>query len=257
MTQNLLEPHAEDQNYSVNVEDHDDENVLPHDIASNESAAAVALWKQPSVKIWLYILGGAVAVFAVVFVVLSQQSSLFKGSTLDSTSTNSGDEGLFFSDYNATSGTTDSSTTPNTISTTGDETIVDQTEQNTTPSTDYSYDDSIYRTSDYADQPSYDPNEFLGTTYGTVSDNFGYGDPADGYNSAGELPEVTDNSNGNVPAEGQPATDANTSDSPSLETNTSGMVMVAPEVQGDTGPAVWISLLPALFYTVYRSKRRI
>jgi hypothetical protein len=240
MSQNLLAPDS-DLPTPVNVADHDASSDLPEDLTADTD---LPFWKQPNMKIWIYLLGGSVAVFAIIFVLLSQQSSLFKGSTIDTT-TIGGDEELFFGEFNESS--TSSTTTNTTTSSTSDETIIGAgttSVSNTTPAVDSEtiVDESIaFDPADVAPTFTetlpevYDEFSEVELDAGLEEDLFGAG-----FNDAGELAFVEEV----VASE------------PSLVTNTNASVMQAPVVQGNTGPALWLSLCPVLLFVGYRFARK-
>ena len=214
-------------------------NELPEDIGMEEE---VPFYKQDGIRIWIYVLGGSIAVFVIIFILLSKQSTFFKGSTLDATATTNGDEQLFFGDYGATttnnsaqgSSTTSATPPPTTTSQTDDQLIVD------TPTTDTGI------AFDPADLDTTQPVDIVPEVYDEFSDvstldaNIEQDLFGAGINNAGEL-------SGDF---------GNEFSEPGLNTNTSMNVMQAPNVQGDTGPGVWLAMTPTLLYVLYRGTRK-
>lgn len=232
MSQNLLTPDSSNMPTPINVVDNDTSTTLPEDLIAE---ADMPFWKQPNMKIWLYVLGGSIVIFIVIFVLLSQQSSLFKGSTIDTTVVGGGDQDLFFGDYGAT-------TTPDPTTTAPAETVTSTNDQAIQTANDVLITDPDGLMLDPADIASVnfeDINDFTEIDNSIEQDLFGQG-----YNDAGELLAFTDGD----------LTTGETNE-PSLVTNTNASVMQAPNVQGNTGPALWLALCPSLLFMGYRFAR--
>jgi hypothetical protein len=244
MSQNLLAPDS-NMPTPISVADNDVNSGLPEDLTADTD---LPFWKQPNMKIWIYVLGGSIAVFAIIFVLLSQQSSLFKGSTIDTTAIG-GDQELFFGEYG--DNTAASTPTATTTTSTDDQAIVGSTTTTTTTTTPASTTDADNNELIIDDSLAFDPADVAPTftdVIPEVYDEFSEVEPnasieedlfGAGYNDAGELAYVEE-----VIAE------------PSLVTNTSASVMQAPGVQGNTGPGLWLSLCPTLLFIGYRFARK-
>lgn len=235
----------------VNVRDHDMPDV-PADLGAGSKSS---FWKQKDVRIWLYVLGAAILVLVVVFVLLSRQTSLFQGYTRvsvsnDTETMNEGD----LEDFNGSAandnfdglgetvvGEGDFAATPGEGGSISIDDLLDgvisagELEANPTDLV------SLFDDVDASDDSTVNEN----------TDNFEpiMDDPfaaSDYFASAPPVPNTTDivvNQNNN---------DFTGMD---LNSNTDSGVMESPTMQGDTGPSVILALIPAALYVVSRRKK--
>lgn len=250
------EANSSPESLIVNVKDHDIPGV-PDDLGGGSSS----FWKQKDVRIWLYILGAAVMILVIVFVLLSRQTSLFKGYTRvavnnDSNTVSEGD----LEDYNG------SAANENFDGVGGDD-VVGEGEGDfaTTPGEDGSVNiddfldgvfnpddleanpdelDSLFDDLDLGDEDPVNEGTDGGDDNGepVITDPFA---PSDLFPSAPSIPSNPDiivNQNNEFAGM-------------DLNSNTDSGVMESPIVQGDTGPSVMLALIPSIFYAVVRRRK--
>ena len=235
---NLMEKSQEaPKSFAVDVHDEDKTHV-PSDIDVEEDTS---FWKRPDVRMWLYILAGTIVIFAIVFAVLSRETSLFKGFAITQpTDVTQGEEENIFAGFNGRAAEESSNDDDNTDTS-------DQTPQES--STDEVILDNApvveVNTDDETDQTPVETNtEEQITDFDPVFD--------DGFEFVFDNPTINDTP-GVIPNLVDPVDNFDFSDS--LGSNTNANIMASSEVQGDTGPAVWLAMVPSMLYALGRKKK--
>jgi hypothetical protein len=233
---NLMEK-SEEKSSSFAVDVHDeDQNHVPSDIIAEETTS---FWKRPDVKMWMYILAGSILIFTIVFAVLSRETSLFRGFAITEPSdVQEQDENVFDGFNNRAANETsddDDGTIPE--ESTVDEDIVDNAPvvgfEVETPEEDTETDPVE---TDIEEDILDDDFEFI---------------PDDGFDDFEIVfDDGLDFSPGDIPGV-IPAIDF----SDSLGSNTNANIMASSEVQGDTGPAIWLAMVPSMLYAFGRKKK--
>lgn len=247
---NLLGDNNQDsdkKSFAVNVDDHDVK--LPEDLTSSNNSAGEfsAGFEFGKYKNWLLILGGTILIFVAVIFSLSSSSSEIQ-ERLEATDVaveqEEGTENIpsFFmgSLANLPSGEVPDS-----------------------------------ELDDFDDEEDEDPFDFFNDQ--DVEDDFGFSDDdddedpfdffneSDFFNSADEDDSVQENEDSDIDLEqlfGR-IEDVSTinnptlpsSDGPSLGSNTTPETLMSGEMQGDTGPAIWLAFLPSVAYLISRRRR--
>lgn len=257
---NLMEKSEEaPKSFAVDVHDEDKSN-LPSDIIAEEE---VSFWKRPDVRMWLYILAGAIIIFAIVFAVLSRETSLFKGYAITSPSDvdnqQTDDENIFGQFNNRASSETGT-----------DETIVNNsTNSNSNSGTTQTTDNTGTDAQQTDTDESILANNIAGGPVTDITNNTG----SDAQESNSEENIIANNNQNNnqnrnndfeiifddslytnnLP--GQSYSVPNVTFNDSLGSNTNANIMASSVVQGDTGPAIWIAMVPSMLYALGRRKK--
>jgi hypothetical protein len=234
---NLMEPTNLDEpssSFSVDVHDEDKAHI-PSDIIPDSD---LSFWKRPDVKMWLYILAGTVIIFAIVFAILTKETSVFKGYLVDSTETTTdaqNDEDIFgeFNNRAANETSNDEDSVPQ--ETSDEETIVDDAP---VVGSEIDNNDGSEVVVTKVEEDIID-NEPIFDDFEVLFD--------DGL--VDELPGTIPN----VPTIPDEFLDFEFTDS--LASNTNANIMASSEVQGDTGPAIWIAMVPSMLYALRRKKK--
>ena len=241
------EPAAAPQNFAVDVVDHDSTDVdVPEDLSGEEGP----FWKRKDVRLWLYILGGAVVVFAIVFAILTKQTSLFKGYTLLENSSTTAEEDIFDS-YNESA---DSDTGEDIFDDTsdadpfGEEPVVDDEYVPIFDDEDLPED-----ADDYILALDDNDEETIVTQPTTTYDE--YEDPSDYiFDSIFELPEVIEFPD-SIPVTTVP--DQPPANPPTLASNTDTSVVASSEIQGNTGPGAAVAFIPSILFSLAHFRRKL
>jgi len=263
----------------VDVKDHDID--VPGDIGGN----SLPFWKQDSVKIWLYVLAGAILILITVFALLSKQTSLFQGRTkLNSPNVTTVEDpnDAEVDGYNSQAANTenqneDDNTDNETDPETGEGDFVEtntDAEDNQANINDYLDDDgdisnngetSAQTETDNhteTDQAETEINDGLDDLW---SDGLDILDPEDNAEPVYADPfENSDTFEGYGAAHAETTIDSeitqdendNFGIGPSLNSNTDDSVLTSPDVQGDTGPTPLLAMIPAMFYAFFSSRKK-
>lgn len=227
----------------VNVKDHDTPE-LPADLSGSSSS----FWKQKDVRIWLYVLGAAILILIVVFVLLSRQTSLFQGYTEVSVSndTETVDEGDL-EDFNGSAandsvvGEGDFATTPGEGGSIDINDVLDGVVSSGDLEADEIDIDGILDELDTVDDEVVD-EVVDNNSEPVVTNPFA---PSEFFTSAPTAPGYTEI----VVEQGEDFVGFD------LNSNTDSGIMDSPDVQGDTGPSVALALIPSIFYALARKRK--
>jgi len=249
----------------VDVKD-EDEIDIPEDI--NESDKKKFSLNVEGVKVWMYVLGAAVIVFVVVFILLSRQTSLFRGqlssdippdaednvfesfsasASLDEFGLGDGepvvDEGVVADED--LEGLDDDASDEGVVGDTGDLTDEELAallglEDDGAALDDLDTDEPVV-----GDESVFDEGSDFGFAADPDAGTLGSGDgtTATGDPDAGTLPDPGD-------------TTSTGGAVPSLESSTDVTVVQSPLVQGDTGPNLLFALVPSFMYALARKRKR-
>jgi len=268
-------PQAPPTNLIVDVKDHDID--VPKDLKANNTP----FWQQDGIKLWLYILAGAAVILITVFALLSKQTSLFQGRTkLSSSNTvsvetpeNSDLEDFNSQAANAEEEISDENNEDKTLNGEGDfdRTQVDETDQadindilditNENPSlneSDLAVLDSNDSYNDGLEELLDEELDILGATDSldansapvTNDDPFGQSDSLQSHGAAQDETTIESEIINGTQEE-------DNSIGPNLNSNTSQEVLASPDMQGDTGPSLYLSLIPALLYAFKPKKNAL
>lgn len=279
---NLLEPNSDENtsvddsknSFAINVDDHD--VSLPDDLGSNENSSAMGSgFDLMKYKNWLFVLGGTILIFiAVIFSLNSTSTEIQERIETTEVAIDEDDEqDSLPSFFMGSLATLPGQEAPDLDTTAGE--IDDTADSILTDDDDFLSDDFF---------AGFDDDDFLSDDFFTGFDDdeddldfnddpfgFDFADQADSdelFGSSDTSPSETvvedDRDDeaadlealfGRIDDIGQTFQEEPFSEGPNLNSNTTPEALMSGQMQGDTGPVIWLALIPSFAYAIVRRRR--
>lgn len=236
---------SENKSFAINVDDQDIK--LPDDLGGNESSSNVSLgsgFEFSKYKNWFFVLGGTVLIFVAVIFSLSNSSTeiqeRLEATEVATEETVEDNIPSFFmgSLVNVPGG----SEVP-------DETLFTATEEDDDDDfmnwdLDFFGNEDEEEENDEEEDETFEENDPFFGSFDETDTNTG-SDPDSLEALLGMIGEVSDSTEVQEPF----------SSGPNLNSNTTPETLMTDQMQGDTGPAVWLALIPSFAYAIIRRRR--
>jgi hypothetical protein len=226
---------------SINIADHDTPGLIPDDLGTEASSSliedsTVPFYKQKEIRIWLYVLGASLLIFVIILVLLTRETSLFKDDLAQVESETTEAVPQFYAQGSAFD-----------INSIGSDNL-DDLEDPSDAADDFDNIDPVLDDDALpgADEDPADEDDMSGLS---LEDILNQSD------SNPTAPPVNPGQNDLFGAADDVAPEDDIfGDAPGLDSNTDPAVMDSGEIEGEAGPAIWLSLLPVGLYSLIRRK---